>query len=850
MSDDEEGEYSTIRHSRTGKGVKLLYTKSKVYVHPTPSAKDNISGYVALIQQKPSSSGSSGAPLSPVTSGGSSSGRRTDRQSLLLAWVPESSLGDASEIYTKVELSDGDAPPKQSYLVPPPPITTSHSANLGSYAFAVPVSDIYSILVRPPSVGWWFGSIIFNTRAGDSFPALFFHDSECQSTISQRKRMQRESFEITPSGGVPFWGGDEVIRWLKRYVTVERSAQEPSIYLIDPSDSDKLNFGSGGKPTPDKIKNVLEGKHKDERPRQESKGGMDQVTKALTEARWTVLEKLAQVTTFTRRTAQAVAENKNLPPQVRRLMQNPQVQTVSDEFDSARLYLARWAMGIAEQSEKERNQRIWTAKDVLEMEDSELGEFEILDADASGLSLADKRKPVTLKEWNGWFNSRTGRLEKTPDEVKERVFHGGLSKDDGVRKETWLFLLGVYEWDSTKEERHAKMLSLQDEYIRLKGSWWERMVDEQGTLEEREWWKEQKMRIGKPLNSRIDKRLCADRSVTDRAVHSIEKDVHRTDRHIPLFAGEDIPHPDPDSPFAESGTNVHLEQMKDMLLTYNEYNRDLGYVQGMSDLLAPIYAVEQDDAVAFWGFTKFMERMERNFLRDQSGMRLQLLTLDHLVQLLDPKLYEHLQKLDSTNFFFFFRMLLVWFKREFDWFDILRLWEGLWTDYLSSNFHLFIAMAILEKHRNVIMEHLKGFDEVLKYVNELSGTIDLQSTIVRAEALFRRFQRTVEAIDKKSNFPITPLPRQRLPAPPSPGATRPGSDGKPRQASNSSARRPSAGAVASSSGRERTTGDHIAAGVDAEKEKVVSPELRALLSRDIPKLDKQEVREHGGGIGS
>ena len=49
--------------------------------------------------------------------------------------------------------------------------------------------------------------------------------------------------------------------------------------------------------------------------------------------------------------------------------------------------------------------------------------------------------------------------------------------------------------------------------------------------------------------------------------------------------------------------------MKDMLLTYNELNRDLGYVQGMSDLLAPIYAVEQDDAVAFWGFVGFMQRM-------------------------------------------------------------------------------------------------------------------------------------------------------------------------------------------------------------------------------------------------
>jgi len=49
--------------------------------------------------------------------------------------------------------------------------------------------------------------------------------------------------------------------------------------------------------------------------------------------------------------------------------------------------------------------------------------------------------------------------------------------------------------------------------------------------------------------------------------------------------------------------------MKDMLLTYNEYNKDLGYVQGMSDLLAPIYATMQDDAIAFWAFVGFMERM-------------------------------------------------------------------------------------------------------------------------------------------------------------------------------------------------------------------------------------------------
>jgi hypothetical protein len=402
----------------------------------------------------------------------------------------------------KVDLSDSSSPPRQTYLVPPPPTTTTHSSAVGTYAFAVPVSVIYSLTVRPPSIGWWFGSVILNTRAGDSFPALFFHDSECQSTILQKKRRARESFDPFSDDGGMFWGGDEVLRWLKRYVNVERSGADPSIYLIEPSVEDKLGFGadssaSGFSPDGQKDKGVAAGHAGAVAGASGSRdGGMDPLTKALKQARWSFLEKMSQVTTFTRRTAQDIVENPKVPPQVRRLMKNPEVQTLQDEFDSARLYLARWAMSIAEQSDRERRQRIWTAKDVLEMEESSVGEFEILDMEAGGMSLADKRKPVTLKEWNSFFDNLTGKLQITPDEVKERIFHGGLNPNDGVRKEAWLFLLGVYDWNSTTDERKALINSKRDEFIRLKGAWWERMVSGTGSPEESEWWKEQKLRIG------------------------------------------------------------------------------------------------------------------------------------------------------------------------------------------------------------------------------------------------------------------------------------------------------------------------------------------------------------------
>jgi hypothetical protein len=182
-------------------------------------------------------------------------------------------------------------------------------------------------------------------------------------------------------------------------------------------------------------------------------------------------------------------------------MRNPEIQTLQEEFDSARLYLARWAMGVAEQSERERRERIWTARDVMAMEDSSVGEFEILDMEAARMSISDKRKAVTLEEFNGWFDPVTGHLQITPDEAKERIFHGGLEPNDGVRKEAWLFLLGVFSWDSSADERKAIMNSKRDEYVRLKGAWWERMVDQTTSVQEIEWWREQKARIGRSSSS-------------------------------------------------------------------------------------------------------------------------------------------------------------------------------------------------------------------------------------------------------------------------------------------------------------------------------------------------------------
>ena len=450
-------------------------------MHPSKDPKSNIPGFLALLQQKTPSPSER-----PSSSASASSSNAIAASSLLLAWIPESTLNSSTlETYIKVDVSDTSSPPKVSYLVPAPPQSSSAQDALRGYAFSLPLSTIYSLNVRPPNSGWWYGSIIVNPRGGETFPPLFFHDDESQSTILQRKKLAK-NMDPFGEGGQMFWGGDEVLRWIKRYINVERSGVDTSVYLIEPSVEDKLNFGKNLDLNPGSSKAA---------PKSPGNPPLSPLQKVVKEAGWNFMTAMASVTTLAKRASQVVAENReNFPKAFQRVISNDQVQNLQNEFDSARQFLTHWAEAVAKESEKERRATSWSAHEVWGDERSAVGDFEILDPKEVGAK--QNRKPVTLDEWNSWFDS-LGRLTIPTDEVKERIFHGGLDAEDGVRKEAWLFLLGVYDWNSSKEERQAVMNSKRDEYIRLKGKWWDRLVDGTGTQKEQEWWKEQRGRIGK-----------------------------------------------------------------------------------------------------------------------------------------------------------------------------------------------------------------------------------------------------------------------------------------------------------------------------------------------------------------
>ncbi|KAG7454695.1 hypothetical protein MATL_G00262450 [Megalops atlanticus] len=299
----------------------------------------------------------------------------------------------------------------------------------------------------------------------------------------------------------------------------------------------------------------------------------------------------------------------------------------------------------------------------------------------------ERKEPVSAEDWAGHMDSQ-GRVQDVPH-LKEKIFKGGLCH--AVRKEAWKFLLGYFPWDSARDERKSLQKRKTDEYFRMKLQW--KSVSE-----------EQEKR-----NSRL------------RDYKSlIEKDVNRTDRTNKFYEGPD---------------NPGLILLNDILMTYCMYDFDLGYVQGMSDLLSPILYVMENEVDAFWCFVSFMDQMHQNFEEQMQGMKTQLIQLSTLLRLLDLAFWNYLESQDSGYLYFCFRWLLIRFKRELSFQDVLRLWEVMWTGLPCQHFHLLVCCAILDSEKQKIMEEHYGFNEILKHINELSMKLDVEEILLKAEAI-------------------------------------------------------------------------------------------------------------------
>ncbi|KAG6376374.1 rab-GTPase-TBC domain-containing protein [Boletus reticuloceps] len=625
------------------------------------------------------------------------------------------------------------------------------------------------------------GTVGINLINGSTLPTLHFHDDESLSlSLPPRTHNRRNSSNAYPPSIFPTasgsaarppvsWGGEDLISRLRNYAHLLRSSLQPTLFIVDPSKADieahstqlfdddavddilaQSSYANSHSPVPAHRRprpistppsvttNTIPDRpsvlHRSLYPPSVS------TTQNASQARLALLQSFSNITRATRHAAQNILSHPlakpivpHLPDPVKSLVNaNGEWEWGSwvekggvGEFESARVYLARWARIVAEEGDRARRREAQTlpasSPDLAE-ETSSLGVFELLHSTVNlptPKTSRDPCNPIDEQTWQNWF-AADGRPTVRIEEMKREVFRRGISPAGTLRKKIWPFLLGVHEWDVNAKERKRGWEEKRKRYREIKDEWCgvPEVFDRQDVLEER---------------------------------HRIDVDCRRTDRTHPLFSHtyeDSHGNTEADRVYrrystispqltdigAQSPSNEHIDRMGGILLTYNFYDKDL--------VLTHLWLKDMCRECPI-SVRHFMTRMGQNFLRDQSGMKKQLSTLQELISVMDPELYRHLEKTEGLNLFFCFRWVLIAFKREFPFHEVLRLWEVLWTDYYSNSFVLFIALAILESHRDMILRYL------VEYCNELSMTIEVDSTLAQAEVLFLSYAQLVADIDRR-----------------------------------------------------------------------------------------------------
>ncbi|CAM4728667.1 unnamed protein product [Leuciscus chuanchicus] len=211
-------------------------------------------------------------------------------------------------------------------------------------------------------------------------------------------------------------------------------------------------------------------------------------------------------------------------------------------------------------------------------------------------------------------------------------------------------------------------------------------------------------------------------------LHRIDKDVQRCDRNYWYF------------------TPTNLEKLRNIMCSYVWQHLDIGYVQGMCDLLAPLLVILDDEAMAFSCFTELMKRMNQNFPHG-GAMDTHFANMRSLIQILDSELFELMQQNgDYTHFYFCYRWFLLDFKREMVYDDVFSVWETIWAARYASSEHfvLFIALALVELYRDIILENNMDFTDIIKFFNEMAEHHDVPKLLVMARDLVHKVQILIE----------------------------------------------------------------------------------------------------------
>ena len=187
---------------------------------------------------------------------------------------------------------------------------------------------------------------------------------------------------------------------------------------------------------------------------------------------------------------------------------------------------------------------------------------------------------------------------------------------------------------------------------------------------------------------------------------------------------------------------THSDIIARILFIYSKFEPIISYVQGMNEILAPIYycfafdikndeqSMDELEADSFWCFYNLMMTLKVLFNKNADdndiGISGKANKIKIMLQMIDKKLYEHIMKSGFEFKLLSFRWVSLLFSQDFDLIDTLRIWDYLLSaDNILKNIYYFCIAVILQRKDKLMMQKVSGIYESLQNIKDLcvEGTI-------------------------------------------------------------------------------------------------------------------------------
>ncbi|XP_013144941.1 PREDICTED: TBC1 domain family member 13 isoform X2 [Papilio polytes] len=157
------------------------------------------------------------------------------------------------------------------------------------------------------------------------------------------------------------------------------------------------------------------------------------------------------------------------------------------------------------------------------------------------------------------------------------------------------------------------------------------------------------------------------------------------------------------------GCEAHWEVVERMLFLYAKLNPGQGYVQGMNEIIGPIYHTfaidankeyrEHAEADCFFCFTNLMAEIRDFFIRTldeaESGINYMMSKLSECVKMNDRIVWDRMERQELRPQYYSFRWLTLLLSQEFSLPDVERIWDSLFADPHRFNFLIYICCAMI-----------------------------------------------------------------------------------------------------------------------------------------------------------